>query len=222
MINGTDRSKKPSEMQSGPYEDFLLTEYNNIAQAHFNTKNSISSFFKHYLLIVSLPIPILAVVFGKTPDTAASKSLTNSTEYSLLLNLIPCLFVIISIVGILVMLYIVNLGFNASLYARVVNGIRSYFTKRSGLSPEEEVEVRVLPVDIRKPRFTGFHSMLFVVLAFAFIDSFYFALAVAAGSGLSTALWDLSEWKPLVCYVLVFSVHVVLYLGYAKYKERKF
>lgn len=49
-------------------EDFLITEYNNVAQAHFNTIMAISNFFKHYLLIVSLPISTLLLILNIKND----------------------------------------------------------------------------------------------------------------------------------------------------------
>jgi len=195
------------------YENFLLAEYNNIAQAHFNTKNSISSFFKHYLLIVSLPLPIFALIFRKTSDTSGEL-------LAMLTSVIPFLFIIISIIGILVMLYIINLDLNASLYARAVNGIRYYFAARSRLSEEEESKIRVLSIDNSKPLFTGFHSILFVVLTFGFIDSFYFIIAISSIYDSTRFPWDLVEWQSLLSYFLVLSLHILLYKGYARYKEK--
>ena len=46
------------------FEDFLKAEYDTISQAHFNTIQSISEFFKVYIGIVSLPISV-AVIFLK-------------------------------------------------------------------------------------------------------------------------------------------------------------
>ena len=41
--------------------EYLRGEYQNIAQAHFRTMEAISSFFRYYLLIMSAPIPVLAL-----------------------------------------------------------------------------------------------------------------------------------------------------------------
>ncbi|MDB9823101.1 hypothetical protein OAC89_05305 [Deltaproteobacteria bacterium] len=220
MTPKKESSEKPLQTKSESYESFLLAEYNNIAQAHFNTKNSISSFFKHYLLIVSLPLPILAIIYGKEPNSPTNKSLVHDALYPLMIDLFPLLFLIISIVGILVMLYVINLDLDATLYARAVNGIRGYFTKRSGLSIEEELKVRVLPTDNSKPGFTGLHSIFFVVLAFGLIDSFYLSLA----KGISTQsilTWDLFKWQLFVWGGPALALHIVLYFVYAKYKESK-
>ena len=51
------------------YDKFLLKEYDNIAQAHFNTKNSLIQFFRYYLLIIALPLPLFVVLAGRMPTT---------------------------------------------------------------------------------------------------------------------------------------------------------
>lgn len=212
MKDGSKNSVPSDKSILHSYENFLLTEYNNIAQAHFNTKNSISSFFKHYLLIVSLPLPVFALLFRKASDI-------NYELVHMLRSVIPFLFITISIVGIFVMLYIINLDLNASLYARAVNGIRYYFTVRSGLTEEEESRTRVLYIDNSKPQFTGFHSILFVVLTFAFIDSFYSVIAICNTYDSTEFPWGLLEWQSVLSYSLVFGFHIFLYKGYARYKE---
>ena len=39
----------------------MIAEYGNISQAHFNTVESISEFFKAYIAIVSLPISVAVI-----------------------------------------------------------------------------------------------------------------------------------------------------------------
>ena len=46
------------------FEKFLLSEYSNIAEAHFKTIETISTFFKHYLVIMSIPITILIILIN--------------------------------------------------------------------------------------------------------------------------------------------------------------
>src|SRR3989442_14979012 len=53
------------------FNEFLKDEYNNIAQAHFDTSKSISEFFKGYIAIVSLPISG-AVIFLKPEELKKS------------------------------------------------------------------------------------------------------------------------------------------------------
>ena len=67
---------KPSDNGSKRYERFVRTEYDSIAQAYFNTVNTISTFFKHYLLIVSLPISVLLLC--SAPGNARPSQMSSS------------------------------------------------------------------------------------------------------------------------------------------------
>jgi len=194
------------------YEEFLLKEYDNIAQAHFNTVETISTFFKHYLLIVSLPIPILALAFkiGGTPDLA--KLMGNT------LVAVPIMGALIGLTGLCVMAYVVNLRFDAILYARTVNGVRKYFYERSGCKLNEEMRFRVLPRSVSVPRYWEPRYFVAVVLAFAFLDSAYLSAAVYLYIFFSEATvnwW----WAPVVIGVAFAAVHLAGYYALAKWRE---
>ena len=168
----TETTKTPRER----YEDFLLKEYDNIAQAHFNTVSTISTFFKHYLLIVSLPIPLLAWVLKPLAEDTSGKTATSVLES--LRHAVPLGAILIAVIGFFVMCYIANLRFDAILYARTVNGIRKYFSGRSDVPFEEEVCVRVLPRSKYQPRYMEPTFFLWVILAFAFANAAYLGLGV--------------------------------------------
>jgi len=171
------------EGKGGPgqkkYEDFLIREYDNIAQAHFNTVSTISSFFKHYLLIVSLPIPLFAWLLKSLSEHEQAEGSGGGDVVSVLGRLglaVPLGAILVAVIGFCVMCYIANLRFDAILYARTVNGIRKYFSGRSGLPFEEEARVRVLPRSKYQPRYTEPTFFLWVVLAFALVNATYFGL----------------------------------------------
>lgn len=157
----------------GTYEKFLISEYDNIAKAHFNTVNSISSFFKHYLLILSLPLPLLAAIM----------SLSKTNPFSNVPIALPFIATTIALTGLFVVGYVINLRHDAILYARTINGLRSYFTEVSGLTYREESRIRVLPRSSSMPKYFEFEYFLFVVAAFAILDSAYL------GGGLALVLW---------------------------------
>lgn len=162
------------------FEEFLLAEYNNIAQAHFNTVTSISEFFKHYIVIVSLPISV-AVIFLKPAEPKTSSILD---VYPLLL---PMLLVLVTLVGLTVLGYVVNLRFDAILYARTVNGIRKYFSESSGHSTDEEARFLVLPTSTHFPLYIESGYFLFVVLTFAIVGTSYFLGGIYL-------YWELKKW----------------------------
>src|SRR5258705_463144 len=105
------------------FETFLLAEYNNIANAHFNTVDSIANFMKNYIVIASVPFFIIGAVLGakQSPDSALLASMTKNpwVPFTLMVGL--------AVVGLCVLGYIINIRCDAILYARVVNGIRRYF-----------------------------------------------------------------------------------------------
>jgi len=201
------------------YEKYLLEEYKNITQAHFNVVNSISTFFKHYLLLMSLPIPLLVLLLriNSEPNIPFFKLSEPNLlkEYSLL---IPLFLSLISFVGFGVMNYIINLRFDALLYARTVNGIRSYFTNESRLSFQDEFMFRVLPTSKYFPRYLESRFFGPVVFVFALFHSFYL---------ISGWVWYIYykvcpniwiKWIFLFGF-LFFFVHFMFYVWQARYRE---
>ena len=210
---------KPEQSGRAKYEEFLLKEYDNIAQAHFNMVSTISTFFKHYLLIVSLPIPLLAWVLKSGEDS------TGKGPASVLDDLGPGVSlgaILIAVIGFCVMCYIANLRFDAILYARTVNGIRKYFAGRSGVPFGEEFRVRVLPRSTHEPRYFEGAYFLWVILAFAFINAAYMGVGVflcckRGGVGLGYC-W---EWGGVGAAVFVI-VNLVAYLVLAWHRETRY
>jgi hypothetical protein len=100
-----------------PFDEFMTAEYSNISQAHFNTVESISEFFKAYIAIVSIPISV-AVIFLKPEELKKSGVLAVLIANPKLVLIIVGLVVL---VGWCVLAYIINLRCDALLYARTVN-----------------------------------------------------------------------------------------------------
>jgi uncharacterized HAD superfamily protein len=200
-----------------PLEDFLLAEYQYLAQAHFNTINSISEFFKQYVLIVSLPISA-AVVFLKPADLRASGILTYLDNYP---SIPLALSMLVGAVGLGVLVYVANLRFDALLYARSVNGIRKSFYKASGISIEEELRVRVLPTSTAFPRYIENRFFLPVVLTFAGINTAYFFLGLRFY--MNALLWP-SYSVPLFWAATAswFLLHPLFYFWLGDYRENTY
>jgi len=62
------------------FNDFLLKEYDNIAQAHFNTKQTLTAFFRYYLLIIALPAPFSAFILTRLSEQNTLGFLANITS----------------------------------------------------------------------------------------------------------------------------------------------
>lgn len=197
--------------EKSPFQDFLLAEYQFLANAHFNTINTISEFFKQYILIVSLPLS-LAVVFLKPAELKTSgvlEYLGSHPWFPLILMLL------IVVVGLGVLGYVVNLRFDALLYARSVNGIRKSFYENSGLNIEDQLRCRVMPTSTHLPKYVEPHFFSFVVLTFAAFDTAYFYLGLyfyaEAAKWPSFVPWSAAS----VCFIL----HLLLYWTLALYRD---
>jgi uncharacterized HAD superfamily protein len=150
--------------------DFLLEEYAHIADAHFKSIETISTFFRHYLFLMTVPLTIL----GLSPRMATSVQSANlMVEYTL--NTLPWILCVVSLVGLGMMWYITNLRLDAILYARTINGIRKLFYDNSTLDISQIIRSRVLPQTTLSPSYWESSYFLAVVLVFGFIDGLIFA-----------------------------------------------
>lgn len=142
------------------FDEYLLKEYEQIANAHFNTINTISSFFRYYAVLMAVPIPLGAAIL---PFILTNKEI--SPELKIYSNLIfGSIFLTLPLVGIFISRYLVSLRHDSLLYARTVNGIRKYFYYKSGLSQLQKISIRTLPHSIYIPDYedTSFSPVIWV------------------------------------------------------------
>jgi len=199
------------------FEDFLLKEYNNIAQAHFKSIETITSFFRYYLLIMSIPISAVAIISQIILDK-------NQLANFISLYSVPITVVLlgISFIGFLVCLYVSSLRLDAILYARTVNGIRKYFYDVSPIDINLKTRIRVLPQSPQMPPYCEKWLFLPVVAVFGILNSLYLAAGCfflfkffAAGFFplLSIPL------KCLICGLAFLFVHFGAYWIYSRHRE---
>jgi hypothetical protein len=162
-----------STAQKTPFEEFLLIEYTNLAQAFFSAATSITQFFQYYLLALGVPLTAVGVI------AKLSNGKLEEIQVSGVSAVLGALFLVVSVVGVCVATYIMNLRFDALLYARAVNGIRRYFYGKSTLQKEMTMKTRVLYIDVDKPLFFEGFIFLPVVFAFAVLNSAYLFLGVS-------------------------------------------
>ena len=176
------------------YAQFLLADYQQVAKAYFNTTALISSFFRHYLLIVSLPAPLIALAAKWSPDGRAGPLAGGLAPY------MPTVALGIAFTGLFVMGYLVTLRCEGRLYVRHVNGIRKYFTKTARLA-REELDCIVLPTDPSLPPYYDPHHFLCVVAALSLINALYFGGGIAL---LLSAIRVQEPWWGALAFALSF------------------
>jgi len=194
--------------ETNKFEKYLLSEYENIAQAHFKSIETISTFFRHYLLIMSIPLSAIAI-FSRV-SSSTEQTLSIFKEYKLVISAV--LFCV-SFAGIGVFCYITNLRLDTILYARVVNGIRKYFYDESDIDRNLKLRMRVLPQSSQLPLYYEKSYFLPVVFVFAIINTLYLSFA--------SYVFFKNYWSLLI---IPFSLiaHWALYWGYARHREHKY
>jgi len=203
--------------------DFLIVEYEKIAQAHFNAQEILSRWVRFYFLVVAAPFAIGAFL-----------SREGNKEQPVSLLPLPgrssAILILVGVVGVFISLIIFDIRLDTALYARSVNGIRRYFLDqdrldRSKLDNDSRLDPSsyiVLPTDVSKPSLTklSVNGWIFVLM-FALINGLY------VGFG-SWSLFPADQWGPcttmltIIIWALVVAVHPFFYKRIGTHKESKY
>lgn len=198
------------------FDEYQKTEYGYVAEAHFKTIESISTFFRHYLIIAAIPLSVGAALVSNASAEIPGK-------------LLVAIFALVGILGLLMMCYVVNLRLDALLYARQVNLIRKYFYDKSPLPILGRQRFRLLPVDAHSPKYFEWY-FLPVVVAFAIVNAAYIYLASGlwdfpvGGKNSAQAVWDhiSASSTAAYCGTGALLIHIILYLILAHYREHRY
>jgi uncharacterized HAD superfamily protein/protein-S-isoprenylcysteine O-methyltransferase Ste14 len=215
-------SEEEKEKANGDrFIDFLLGEYENIAQAHFKTIDSISEFFKNYLTILSIPIPVIVVIFNL--DFIKNAALNGLLFDRILLRIACLLFFVISSVGLMVYFHVLNLRWDALLYARTINGIRKYFFDHTDLlSREASARIRVLPQSTSLPIYREPEYFGPVVVAFGIFNTTYFYLFCILTRLILSGSLRFTTWWILLLSIVFGLIHYASYILLAERRENRY
>jgi len=207
------RRSRTAPSQLSAFEQYLLAEYDHIADAHFKTIDAISTFFKHYLVIVSIPVSAFALLLSR--QFAANQL----SELLIRFGSVLCLLLIaVAVVGLGVFIYIINLRLDAMLYARTINGIRKYFYDLASIDIYDKLRMRILPQSPQIPSY--FEKWYFLPVVFVF------GVLNASSACLAWAAWGIRESEltliSILTVILSTGVHVLAYYSYARYREHRY
>jgi hypothetical protein len=191
-------------------DEFMLTEYQTIAAAHFDLHNGLRQNFRFYLGLIAAPVTVFAVY--KDPNM----------EVFRLPEVMLFLFSVISVLGFLMFLNMINTRFDIILYTRTVNGVRAYFKTRADESGNTAFELsRKLPIDKNKPPYnegwSRAYTWLFILIAF--VNSAYFYVVL---KNLERAqVFVTWQWGVREGVILLVLVHFCAYLVLSWQREKK-
>jgi hypothetical protein len=200
-------------------DDYLKVEYDHIAEAHFRTIDTITAFFRHYLLIMSIPISLMAAFLTLGQQKASTFSIIG--WYT---PVVASIFAVVALAGFGVLLYLVSLRMDALLYARTVNSIRKHFYDKTPNNVAElgaKIRLRVLPQTASQPSYLEWRYFGPVVSVMAIVNSFYLFGAVA----LLSIVWvGEVSWRVVIAWGIPMSAiflvaHFIFYWSYAYHRE---
>jgi uncharacterized HAD superfamily protein len=215
----------PEQSSASIFADFQKSEYDHIAEAHFKSIEAISVFFRYYLIVMSLPLPMLAVLFG---FVGRSENLEKAAIS--LLGLASPFFIGVGIVGLCMAVYITNLKMDVVLYSRVVNSIRKYFYDIFDADYANKLLMRQLPQSAYYPAYRdGYFG--FVIFALAAFNVLYVGFGshllflwqvkkIATFDQLGFATYSPVEFVVFIMIALLLvCAHFVVYLAIARHRE---
>lgn len=209
-------------MNNAEFNSYLKSEYDHISEAHFRTIDTITAFFRHYILIMSIPISLIAAFVAITQS--------NNTPLEIIGEYTPVLiaiFLVISLAGFGVLLYLVNLRMDAILYARTVNSIRKHFYDNVPnylMSLDSKIRTRVLPQTRSQPSYKEWRYFGPVVSVIAILNAFYLcgAIALIVVSIADSPNLQIALWWALPISLAYFGFHFLAYSRYATYRDHSY
>lgn len=154
--------------------EFYMSEYQNLAQAHFQTSQRITTFFQYALIILAMPLTL----FGLLKDVT---QLSNQ-------DFVNYICLAISVVGFFVTMYLGQLRTETLMYARSVNTIRNYFYNLNRHDDYLKIkEYSILSTQKYKPKYWDGEQFIFIILTLGLIDTMYFGYALYSFWG---AIWS--------------------------------
>lgn len=202
-------------MPSNDISDFLLKEYESIAKAFFDARETTAKWVKYYLLIMAVPFSFIAFIYKDKPEQFDIFCL--SETLSILISLI-------GVVGLFLAFIIIESVTDSILYARAVNGIRKIFLDRENDQFRNIRQYVVLPDDIKKPSYFGFKELLWITIITALINSSYISIGFPQFSVLKGKYIECFASKTLMIWLFLISLvlHVVFYIFLSINKQKKY
>ena len=197
--------------EESKFEEYLLSEYSNITEAHVKSIETISTFFRYYLLVMSAPITLVAISVQILTSTTGAVNLVERYELFISIALIS-----ISVIGIGILCYIINLRMDTILYARVVNGIRKYFYDSSKMDINLKLRMRVLPQNPQLPSYREYAYFLPVVVVFGLVNTLYFIFGLYIFNNSNMEIWIV--YSSFLCML----IHYFIYYLYSQHRETSY
>lgn len=191
--------------------DFFMKEYENIAQAYFNSHELAAKWMKFYLIILAVPFSFIAFIFSKKPEQLDLLNLPNT---------ISILIFVVGIINTVLSFLIIHSRMDTTLYARTINGIRKYFYDHNKDRIENLKQYIILPIDATKPHFLRYRGDRFLLLILtSFVNSLYLGYGF---SQIKILQDEISYLWGMVIFIVSILMHFLYYIYAAKRLESRY
>lgn len=198
------------DREKNTIDEFMLKEYESIASAHFDSQSGLRQQFRFYLLIAAVPITVLGLAFK---DRSVAE--IDTVRLFNLPHPLGVVFLAIGVLGLLMVLSMIHTALDATLYARTVNGIRSYFVERGGALSVELRQYLKMPTQQNRPRYFHIRAFFWQVALMAGINTAYIAIGVR---GLYPSI---SICISFLLILVVFGGQLTAYLLFCRQREKE-
>jgi len=196
---------------------FMIKEYEHLAEAYFNSHEIMAKWVKFYLIVMAAPLSLIALIYRDKPTDFNIFAMSES--FAILIGLIGLL-------GLLIALIIMNARLDATLYAQSVNGIRKYFWDKERAANKllnitiDESKYRVLPDDVKQPKYLKFSDLIWLTLLMGLINSFYLTIGLTQLEICRIFIPAIAKYS-IIIFILLIVMHIAYYLIAACKKEEK-
>lgn len=187
-------------------DEFMLKEYESIASAHFDSQAGLRQQFRFYLLIAAVPITVLGLVLRDQPNQISSLSVFR-LPYAL-----GVVFFMVGFLGLLMLLSMIHTALDATLYARTVNGVRSYFVERGGIELDLGRYLK-MPSQQNRPGYFHVRAFFWQVFLVGVVNSSYLAI------GLQSTVHN--TCVSIVASILAFLAQIFTYAAFCRQREKQ-
>ncbi len=192
-------------MSHNDFTDFMLKEYECIAQAFFESREVLTKWFKYYLTIMALPLSLIALLYKDKSNEFNLYSLPSTLSISL---------IFVGFIGLFITFIMLNAAYDSVLYARAVNGVRQYFcnTENSILSSQNLSidKYIVLPVDVMSPPYRS-QFFTWIIISASVANSFYLSLGITQ---ICITNKYLDKYTNISVMLFMFIIYFIIHIGY--------
>lgn len=197
-------------------DDFMIEEYKQIAQAFFALHTQRNQLLRYYLTLMTIGTTVVSI------GSQALPTILPQIQPVLTKELLGVLMAFFALLGIVIFTSIIGVRHDMLMYARTVNEIRGYFSKKDiTIQPH-----LVLPTSCSKPPFweTPLRYFFWEVTLVSIVNSSLIAFAMILVNLLQISSFSLIGITQIVPYIIIFTaIHHVWYflLSYLREKEFK-